>query len=99
MSVTVCLFVLVFFVRHSNISRERLNGFAPNSQGRRALSIIARMSLNVKVKGRSKVKVTRDKNCMLGHSGPLRRSRGRWGDGSTYAEGGLRAVMLGKTSL
>jgi len=32
------------------ISREPLNGFAPNSQGRRVLSI-ARKSVNVKVKG------------------------------------------------
>jgi len=32
------------------ISREPLNGFAPNSQGRRVWSL-TRMSLNVKVKG------------------------------------------------
>jgi len=32
------------------ISREPLNGFAPNSHGRRAWSL-ARMILNVKVKG------------------------------------------------
>jgi len=44
-----------------NGRQEPLNGFAPNSRGRRVWSF-ARMSLNVKVKGqRSKVKVTRDK--------------------------------------
>jgi len=32
------------------ISLERLNGFAPNSQGRRVWAL-ARKSLNVKVKG------------------------------------------------
>jgi len=45
-----CLFVY-------GISQEPLNGFAPNSQGRRVWSL-ARTSLNVKVKR----KVTRDKN-------------------------------------
>jgi len=45
----------------NQISREPLNGFATNSQGRRVWSL-ARTSLNVKVKGqKSKVKVTSDK--------------------------------------
>jgi len=40
------LFVYVYLL----ISREPLNGFAPNSQGRRIFSL-ARTSLKVKVKG------------------------------------------------
>jgi len=40
----------VTFVFVYEISREPLNGFAPNSQGRRVWSL-ARMSLNIKVKG------------------------------------------------
>ena len=44
----VCDFFVCLFV--NQISRERLNGFAPNSQGRRVWSL-ARRSLNVKVKG------------------------------------------------
>ena len=43
LSVTFCLFV-------NQISHEPLNGFVPNSQGRCVWSL-ARMSLNVKVKG------------------------------------------------
>jgi len=42
---TVCGFLFVY-----EISREPLNGFAPNSQGRRACSL-ARTTLKVKVKG------------------------------------------------
>jgi len=42
------LFVFCLLVTH--ISRERLNGFAPNSQGRRAWSL-ARSNLKVNVKG------------------------------------------------
>jgi len=45
LSVTFLVFLFVY-----EISREPLNGFAPNSQGRR-VSSLARTSLNVKVKG------------------------------------------------
>ena len=44
----VCDFVVFLFV--TQISRERLNRFAPNSQGRRVW-FPARTTLNVKVKG------------------------------------------------
>jgi len=43
-------FLFVCFLFVPQISREPLNGFARNSQGRRVWSL-ARMSLNVKVKG------------------------------------------------
>jgi len=42
----------------NQISRERLNQFAPNSQGRRAWSL-AWISLNVKVKGKGHQQKTR----------------------------------------
>ena len=42
--------VSLFFLFVCEISREPLNGFAPNSHGRRVWSL-ARMSLKVKVKG------------------------------------------------
>jgi len=45
---SVCGFLFVY-----EISREPLNGFAPNSHGRRAWSL-GRISLNVKIKGRSR---------------------------------------------
>jgi len=41
---------VIFILFVYEISREPLNGFAPNSHGRRVWSL-ARMSLNVKVKG------------------------------------------------
>jgi len=43
---TVCDFVFCLFVNH--VSRELLNGFVPNSQGRRVWSL-AQTGLNVKV--------------------------------------------------
>jgi len=47
----LCFLALpVTFLFVCEISRDRLNGFAPNSQGRRVLSL-ARTSLNAKVKG------------------------------------------------
>ena len=56
-----CLTLFCFCLFVNQISREPLNGFATNSQGRRVWSL-ARTSLNVKVKGqKSKVKVTSDK--------------------------------------
>jgi len=67
-----------------HVSREPMNGFAPNSHGRRAW-FLAQVSLKVNVKGqRSKVKVSRDNNgifrpfrrpacglCLVKHISPL----------------------------
>ena len=52
------------------ISREPLNGFAPNSQGIRVWSLV-RMSLNVKVKG-PKSMTSGTKNGIFGPYGGLR---------------------------
>jgi len=61
----VCGFLFVY-----EISREPLNGFVPNSQGRRVLSL-ARMSLKAKVNGqRSRSPWTN--NGIFGHYGVLR---------------------------
>jgi len=50
LALAVMFFFVFFFWFVTHISRERLNGFAPNSQGRRVWSL-ARKNLNVKVKG------------------------------------------------
>jgi len=65
------LALCVTFLFVYEISLEPLNGFAPNSHGRRVLSL-AGTSLNVKVKGQgSKVTVTRDKNGIFRSFGGL----------------------------
>ena len=56
----------VTFLFAYEISRQPLNGFAPNSQGRRVW-FLARTSFNVKVKGqRSRSSLNRDKNGIFG---------------------------------
>jgi len=62
------LALCVTFLFVYEIHREALNGFAPNSQVRRVWSL-ARMSLNVKVKGQGK---QRQKTAFFGHIGGLR---------------------------
>jgi len=73
MSIRFCFSALCDFVFWfvNRISQERLNGFAPNSQGRRVWSL-ARMSLNVK----SKVKVTRDEKRAVHSHHPRQRRNG-----------------------
>ena len=57
--------VSLWFLFVYEISREPLNGFTPNSHGRRVWSL-AQTSLKVKVKGqRSRSSLTRDKNVIF----------------------------------
>jgi len=102
LSVTFCLFVY-------EISPGRLNGFAPNSQGRRVWSV-ARTSLNVKVRGqRSRSPGTNNMLCT-----PVIPAAMEWkvlaADNAMHNRrchsvaaggdfGGLRAVYVWQTSL
>jgi len=64
-------FFCFFFWFVTHISQEQLNGFAPNSQGRRIWSLAGK-NLNVKVKGQGH----RDKNALSTPITPLQRRNG-----------------------
>jgi len=108
----VALSVTFLFVYE--IPREPLNGFAPNSQGRRVWSL-AHKVVNVKVKGqRSKVKGEGDHRQkrgflrifweLLNGFAPISHGRHVWSLAWTSLKvkvdfGGLRAIYVWKTSL
>ena len=100
----VCDLFILFFLFLYEIFRKRLNGFAPNSHGRRIWSL-ARTSLNVRVKGQSHHGVFLPiDNALWGVAYAVRcKWRHPAADGTipsllgvtaVHADGGLRAVCV-----
>jgi len=88
----------VTFLFVPQISREPLNGYAPNSQGRRVWSL-AWTSLNVKIKAAIEWNTLAGNNVTQQQMGPFR----CFGWGAKGGKGVILAVcvwfMFGKTSL